>query len=151
MKRARADTDQNVGSNDYDDEDLFGPMSDDEWDKLEKQLKTTVTVIVACHTNDLHFEGETLSVITGTRKSGESSKKTTTYLSGQPTQFDSALWCLLNPGYMDIEGVRVWNQPMFTGRRTTNLSLNELEYVNSNRVFLLYYANESNIGEQQIV
>ncbi|OWY97481.1 hypothetical protein PHMEG_00031974 [Phytophthora megakarya] len=116
LKRARAHTDQDVGSNDFEDEDLFGPMSDDEWDKLEKQLKTTVTVVVFSmteasvevdDTNDVHFEGETLGVINGTRKNGESTKKTTTYLSGQPTKFDSALWCLLKPGYMDVEGVRV--------------------------------------------
>ncbi|KAG1697095.1 hypothetical protein DVH05_017481 [Phytophthora capsici] len=160
LKRARTQTNQDITHEESEDEELIGPMSDEDWTQLEEQLQTTTTVISfsmteasvevdgcrvtlqhlrrdileVCRESGVEFTGDTLTVVTSTRKPKGLNQKTKTYLSGHPKKFDSALWCMLKPGYMEIAGVRIWIQPMFTGRRNTNLTLNELEYVNSNRV-----------------
>ncbi|EGZ19570.1 hypothetical protein PHYSODRAFT_298072 [Phytophthora sojae] len=37
-------------------------------------------------------------------------------------------------GYIYLRGVRIWVQPSFTGRKISNLSLCEIEYVNTNEI-----------------
>ncbi|OWZ05917.1 hypothetical protein PHMEG_00021906 [Phytophthora megakarya] len=152
LKRARTHTEQDDGSAGLEEEGFYSSMSDEERGALEKQLhsdhfhndrivggseclsSSAIQFTTRYTDNGVQFKDYELTLRTSTRKPKDGNTKTTTYLSGQPEQFDSMLWVMLKPGFLDIEGVRVWVQPMFTGRKNTNLTLNELEYVNSNRV-----------------
>ncbi|GMF40645.1 unnamed protein product [Phytophthora fragariaefolia] len=56
------------------------------------------------------------------------------FLVGRPQSPDPNLWRLMKPEYVLVKGVRIWMQPAYTGKRVSNLSLNELEYTNGNEL-----------------
>ncbi|KAE9271369.1 hypothetical protein PF008_g30373, partial [Phytophthora fragariae] len=81
-------------------------------------------ILSYCKDHGVRFEDDRLDVL-GTNK---------IVLFGRPDTKNKELWCLMKRGYIYVRGVRIWVQPSFTGRKVSNLSLCEIEYVNTNEI-----------------
>ncbi|EGZ05433.1 hypothetical protein PHYSODRAFT_307719 [Phytophthora sojae] len=159
-KRQRARTDQDAEAAGCEEEELIGDMSEGEWGALQSEFQTTNTVISfsmsggyvyvddcrmyskhfqrdilePCRANGVLFEDNKLSEVESVKKGAGRIRKHVTSLTGIPVKLDRALWLMLKPGFLEVKGVQIWMQPLFTGRKNMNLTLNELEYVKCNRV-----------------
>ncbi|KAE8998669.1 hypothetical protein PR002_g18672 [Phytophthora rubi] len=81
-------------------------------------------ILSYCKDHGVRFEDDRLDAL-GTDK---------IVLFGRPDTKNKELWCLMKRGYIYVRGVRIWVQPSFTGRKVSNLSLCEIEYVNTNEI-----------------
>ncbi|GMF33012.1 unnamed protein product [Phytophthora fragariaefolia] len=163
-KRLRTHTDQDeqhkevsAGEIDSEAEHLWLQieLSSDQWSRLEKGLQSSnmqvtfamneqavgvkgcwwfighfaATIIARCADSKVRFERDRLH-----RKKGGG------MLVGRPSTMNRDLWLLLKRGYLSFDvgalsgEVRIFVRPVYTGKASTNLSLNEVEYRNSNEV-----------------
>ncbi|KAE9189206.1 hypothetical protein PF002_g25113 [Phytophthora fragariae] len=81
-------------------------------------------ILSYCKDHGVRFEDDRLDAL-GTNK---------IVLFGRPDTKNKELWCPMKRGYIYVRGVRIWVQPSFTGRKVSNLSLCEIEYVNTNEI-----------------
>ncbi|KAE9282390.1 hypothetical protein PF001_g23333 [Phytophthora fragariae] len=81
-------------------------------------------ILSYCKDHGVRFEDDRLDAL-GTNK---------IVLFGRPDTKNKELWCPMKRGYIYVRGVRIRVQPSFTGRKVSNLSLCEIEYVNTNEI-----------------
>ncbi|EGZ22397.1 hypothetical protein PHYSODRAFT_299718 [Phytophthora sojae] len=146
-KRPRAQTDQGMTEDELDEEELIQAFSEEEWADVERHLQDTTTEVVFAMNERLvkvngyrmtlaDFKQDIIELCKqlGVLFEGDDLIESVMFLSGRPKNLDRALWLVLKKGEITVEGVRIWVQSMFTGKKTTPLTLNELEYMNCNRV-----------------
>ncbi|POM74153.1 Hypothetical protein PHPALM_8935 [Phytophthora palmivora] len=129
-KRQRTGTDQAINNTEYEEEELVSDMSERDWEILEDDLKRTTTVITFSMTgSSVIFEECTLTLAHFRRDILESCRiKGVLFEDNQliegvaSTKFGNSR----RTGVTYLAGTRV--------RANSNLTLNELEYVNCNRV-----------------
>ncbi|RLN94502.1 hypothetical protein BBJ28_00018913 [Nothophytophthora sp. Chile5] len=84
------------------------------------------SIVQVCASKGVHFDQD------GVRPVG----RVTQVLLARPQKNDLVLWKTVHRGYIKVHGATIWMQPVFTGRKQSNLDLIEIEYTNVNYVLV---------------